>query len=57
MLFQKGITIDETNEDDIYSMLVPGETDRDHNPGTAINSKGNNSNKKDKKPLNIRSPF
>lgn len=62
MLFQKGIAIDEANDDDIYSMLVPGESDNSTGgggSGTAATGKGAaTSNKKDtKKPNNIRSPF
>jgi hypothetical protein len=47
MLFQRGIAIDEGADDDLYAMLVPGESD--------MNIK---IVKKDKKqPNNIRSPF
>jgi hypothetical protein len=52
MLFQKGIAIDEGADDDLYSMLVPGESDQ------AIKIVNNNGRKDlNKKPNNIRSPF
>ena len=46
MLFQKGVTAEDSKDDDLYSMLIPGESDRN-------NIQRNSSNKKQ----NFRSPF
>ena len=56
MLFQKGIAIDDTIDDDLYSMLVPGETESSNNIG-GVKGSTNNTKKDTKKPNNIRSPF
>ncbi len=61
MLFQKGIAIDDNGDDDLYSMLVPGESDQVCSSSNAkqssSNGSGNNNKSVIKKPNNIRSPF
>lgn len=54
MLFQKGIAIDDQIDDDLYSMLVPGEQDQNIKPASSA-SRGQK--EASKKPNNIRSPF
>jgi hypothetical protein len=61
MLVQKGIAIeDSNNDDDIYAMLVPGESETlNSNGGSGGGGAGGVKGKKgeNKKPKNIRSPF
>lgn len=49
ILFQKGVTIDEGIDDDIYSMLIPGESE------TPV--KGCRHTVTNGKKVNLRSPF
>ena len=52
-MFQRGVTIDDNNEDDLYSMLVPGESDNGSKGACRHGSGGNTSTKN----ANLRRPF
>ena len=51
ILFQKGVSIDDTMDDDLYSMLVPAENDGVSKGGCR------HTNNSPHKKANLRSPF